>query len=415
MDKRKILSRVASMLLAMILVVSAAVPMAGSDVFAAGSDTSVSAAGVAEQKSAVYDELAYDVTTINGYKTTINKRAAQTAKVSAKIKPAFGRKIRLQRYNSSSKKWETIMTVNAPNAETATVNFSIPKEQRKKTTSLLRIYAPKTYFAPSAKSTKITLITRNIKGYKTTAKAACIYRIDGDGKGTLIYTKNSDTKRAQASTTKLMTAVLLVESGKLDTKTTISAHAAATPWGSGHLAKGDVYKTEDLLYAMLLPSSNDAATAVAEKVGGTEAKFVSKMNSKAKAMGLTKTQFRNPHGLDADGHYTTATELAKLTAYAYTFPEIRNCWATKTKTIKSVNTDKKWTLWSTNAIFGYVSNFLGGKTGTETNSGCCFTGVYKYKGSTYVTVVLGSGYGFSRWSDTKKLHSYIRKYAATKY
>ena len=275
MDKRKILSRVASMLLAMILVVSVAVPMAGSDVFAAGSDTSVSAAGVAEQKSAVYDELAYDVTTINGYKTTINKRAAQTAKVSAKIKPAFGRKVRLQRYNSSSKKWETIMTVNAPNAETATVNFSIPKEQRKKTTSLLRIYAPKTSFAPSAKSTKITLITRNIKGYKTTAKAACIYRIDGDGKGTLIYTKNSDTKRAQASTTKLMTAVLLVESGKLNTKTTISAHAAATPWGSGHLAKGDVYKTEDLLYAMLLPSSNDAATAVAEKVGGTEAKFVS--------------------------------------------------------------------------------------------------------------------------------------------
>ena len=131
-----------------------------------------------------------------------------------------------------------------------------------------------------------------------------------------------------------MTAVLLMESGKINTKTTISKHAAATPWGSGRLSKGDIFKTRDLLYAMLLPSYNDAATAVAEKVGGTEKKFVAMMNAKAKELGLNKTHFCNPHGLDADGHYTTAKELAMLTAYAYTFPKIRDCWGTQFKSIK---------------------------------------------------------------------------------
>jgi D-alanyl-D-alanine carboxypeptidase (penicillin-binding protein 5/6) len=231
----------------------------------------------------------------------------------------------------------------------------------------------------------------------------------------MIYSRNSYTEVAQASTTKLMTAVLLLESGLIDSTTMISAHAAATPYGSGRMVAGDIYNTRDLLYAMLLPSANDAATAVAERVGGSEEVFVNMMNAKAAKLGLTRTHFRNPHGLDADGHYTTAKELAELTAYAYTFPEIRDCWATQYKAIRSLEKGRRWHLWSTNAIFGYISNFLGGKTGTEDNAGCCFTGVYTFNGDTYVTVVLGSGYGFSRWRDTKKLHGYIHDYALSQY
>lgn len=299
--------------------------------------------------------------------------------------------------------------------EIAHVTFEVPKEERQKTTSIWRIYVPATKDATEAVSSKITVITRNLEDLSMTAKAACIYRIDGDGEGTMIFSRNSSTKVAQASTTKLMTAVLLIESGLLDSTTKVSAHAAATPYASGRMAVGDVFNTRDLLYAMLLPSSNDAATAVAERVGGNEEAFVNMMNAKAEKLGLTKTHFRNPHGLDADGHYTTAKELAKLTAYAYTFPEIKDCWATQYKSIKSLEKGRRWNLWSTNAIFGYVSNFLGGKTGTESNAGCCFTGVYTYNGGTYVTVVLGSGYGFSRWSDTKKLHKYIQDYALSSY
>ena len=295
------------------------------------------------------------------------------------------------------------------------VRFAVPEKERAKTNSLWRIYVPATDDAAEAYSENIKVTTQNLENLKLSARTACIYRIDDKGEGSLIYSKKADMQHAQASTTKLMTAILLLESGKIDSTTTISNYAARTPYASGRLAAGDVYKNRDLLYAMLLPSSNDAATAVAEGVGGSEAGFVSMMNAKAEEMGLKNTHFRNPHGLDADGHYTTAYELAKLTAYAYTFPEIRECWATQYKTIKSVKRGRKWTCWSTNAIFSYISNFLGGKTGTESNAGCCFTGVYKYGGSTYVTVVLGSGYGFSRWSDTKKLHGYIRDYATTGY
>jgi D-alanyl-D-alanine carboxypeptidase len=85
------------------------------------------------------------------------------------------------------------------------------------------------------------------------------------------------------------------------------------------------------------------------------------------------------------------------------------------KAITSLTNKSKWTLFSTNAIFGYSKHFKGGKTGTTDNARCCFAGVYTYKGETYVTVVLGSKYGFSRWADTKKLHKYIKKYAATRY
>ena len=417
-------------------------------------------------------------TTITGYQTSYNKRYNQDLLIEADITPADGRDVQLQRYNSEEDSWATILTASpAPDpvtkpeenseetaaqaevteqaagsgeAETAAANtvsaagaaenvadtgvalsidpatlteedgvahvtFNIPQEERQKTSSTWRIYIDAADEVSAATSDSITVITRNLESISLSARTACVYRIDGDGQGTMIFSKKSTTQVAQASTTKLMTAVLLLESGLIDSTTVVSAHAAATPYGSGKMTAGDVYNTRDLLYAMLLPSSNDAATAVAERVGGSEGAFVSKMNAKAAKLGFTQTHFRNPHGLDADGHYTTARELAELTAYAYTFPEIRDCWATQHKVIKSLKKGRRWHLWSTNAIFGYVSNFLGGKTGTEDNAGCCFTGVYTFNGDTYVTVVLGSGYGFSRWSDTKKLHRYIQDYAQSHY
>ena len=261
----------------------------------------------------------------------------------------------------------------------------------------------------------VTLTTRNIKTPKLSANSACIYRIDGDGKGTLIYTKNSTKKRAQASTTKLMTAILVMESGRLDGTTRITKNAAKTLWGTYMMKAGDVFSNRDLMYALLMPSANDAAVALAEGIGGTEANFVSMMNRKAEKMGLTRTHYQNPHGLDADGHYSSASDLAKLTAYAYTFPEISAIWNTSIKTISPQNRKCNWILYTTNSLFGYDWRFKGGKTGTTDKARCCFTGVYTYKNETYVTVVLGSKYGFGRWSDTKKLHKYIRKYAAKYY
>lgn len=445
-------SRAAALMLALALVLSSVLPAAEIRSYAVtdNSGTASSAQDSAQDSSAQKGSL--KTTTITNYQTSYNKRRNQTLYIAADITPADGREVQLQRYNSTDKTWTTITTVNAvaepaaeteaatgteqtagteavtsteqaateeksetPESDTVEVGLNVPSEERMKTYSTWRIYVPATDKATAATSENINITTRNIEKPDLSARNACIYKITPDGKGYMIYSKHSCTEVAQASTTKLMTAIVLMESGLIDSTTKISAHAASTPYASGRLAVGDVYKTRDLLYAMLLPSSNDAATAVAERVGGSEAGFVNMMNAKAEKMGFTKTHFRNPHGLDADGHYTTALELAELTAYAYTFPEIRDCWATQYKTIKSLEKGRKWTMWSTNAIFSYVTNFLGGKTGTEGNARCCFTGVYTHGGSTYVTVVLGSGYGFSRWSDTKKLHKYIQDYAESRY
>ena len=409
--------------MALALCISLVIPAGGITAYAS-TESTANEAEVTEESAAateteVTEESAATVeTVISGYKTDYNKRYNEILEIEADIIPAGGREVQLQRYSSSDGIWTTIQTITeAEDADEDVVHvcFDVPAEERSRTSSQWRLFVPATENAAEAYSEVISVTTRNIEKYSLSARNACVYRIDEDGSGTMIYSKESKTEVAQASTTKLMTAVLLLESGLLDTTTTISYHAAETPWGSGKLEAGDVYNTKDLLYAMLLPSSNDAATAVAERVGGTEGALVQRMNAKAEKMGWTQTHFRNPHGLDADGHYTTALELAKLTAYAYTFPEIRDCWGTQWKTIRSLKYGNKWTLWSTNAIFGYISSFLGGKTGTEDNAGCCFTGVYEYEGTAYVTVVLGSGYGFSRWTDTKKLHSYIRNYATSSY
>ncbi|MBQ6440853.1 MAG: D-alanyl-D-alanine carboxypeptidase [Mogibacterium sp.] len=433
MENKKYTSRILVLFIALAMTLSLVMPSAELSAYAAAnrntaveasSDSGTGEAVPAETTSgaaapaAASTEPIHEKSTavITGYQTELNVARSKEAKITATITPASeGRLVKLQRYNHEKKKWYTKDRIYVTGTPNASVSFKIPKENRQRTSSIWRLYSPATDTSKTAVSDYITVTTRNIESYNLSAKAACVYRINADGTGTLVYSKNANTKRAQASTTKLMTAVLLMESGLLDSKTKISRHAAATPWGSGRLAAGDTYKTHDLLYAMLLPSANDAATAVAEKVGGSERAFVAMMNSKAKEMGMKKTHFCNPHGLDADGHYTTAKELAMLTAYAYTFPEIRECWTTQYKTIKSIKNKRRWTLWSTNSIFGYVSNFIGGKTGTEDNAGCCFTGVYEYNGSAYVTVVLGSGYGFSRWADTKKLHNYITEYAHTEY
>ena len=419
----EILKRYAAIIAAAALIFTAAVPFNSAAVYAASdnavvNDTQNTDSGKSADSTADLT-ASQGLTTVTVKSTKINKRLNQKAVIKASITPVSGeRTVKLQRYNTSKSKWSTISTVTAVDESgsgQAELSFEVPAEKRKKTTSKWRVYVPKTDDYASAKSKTVRIITRNLKSISLSAKAACIYRVDGKGRGTMIYTKNSNTERAQASTTKLMTAILAIDSGKLGKNTTVSEHAAATPWGSGKMKAGDKFKNKDLMYAMLMPSSNDAATAVAEMVSGSESKFVKKMNSKAKKLGLTHTQFRNPHGLDADGHYTTAAELAELTAEAYTYPLISKIWNTKVKTIKSLKYKVSWTLWTTNAIFGYDSNFKGGKTGTEDNAGCCFAGAYELNGVTYITVVLGSGYGFSRWLDTKKLHSYIKSYAESSY
>lgn len=352
-------------------------------------------------------------TIITGLPSSINKSVKRTVTVKAGITPSNGgRTVKLQRYDSSKKKWKTIYTKTTKDADESAVKFKISGKYRKKTTGKWRLFVTGTRHAREAVSSVITLTSINTGDCITGGKSSCIYCIDT---GEFIQTKNCNKKVAQASTTKLMTAILVIEEDKIGATTSISRKAASTPSSRGYIREGDKFSNLDLVYAMMLPSANDAASALAEGVAGNTRKFVNMMNARAKEMDLKNTVYKNPHGLDADGHYSTARDVAILTANAYGHPEIRKAWMTGTRTIKSKNYGISWRLVTTDQMLGCSSNFKGGKTGTQPKAGYCFTGVYKWKGKTYVTVVLGSGSEAGRWRDTGNLHKYIKKYAASKY
>lgn len=352
-------------------------------------------------------------TVITGVPSRITKDINAPVTIKVGVSPAGGgRTVRLQRYDSLNKKWRTAYTKTTKDADKASVGFSIDKKYRKRTTGKWRVYVAGSDQAGAAVSRTFKLTSRNIGDCSIGGKSACIYCVDT---GEFIQSKNCNKKLAQASTTKLMTAILVIEKGRIDATAKISQKAASTPSSDGYLKAGDKYSNMDLVYAMMLPSANDAATALAEDVSGDTKKFVRLMNARAEKMGLKNTFYKNPHGLDANGHYSTARDVAVLTAEAYEHPQIRKTWMAKRKTITSKKYGVRWKLSNTDKILGYSDNFKGGKTGTQPKAGYCFTGVYKWKGKTYVTVVLGSKSEAGRWKDTKNLHRYIKKYAESKY
>lgn len=149
------------------------------------------------------------------------------------------------------------------------------------------------------------------------ARSACVIDFET---GTVLYEKNAYVKRHMASTTKIMTAILAIENCPLDAQVPISGRAAGMGGSVMGLKAGSIVSMEDLLYGLLLASGNDAAVAIAEYCGGSVQDFVSMMNEKAKEIGAYETNFANPHGLDAEGHYTTAYDLAKIARYALQNP-----------------------------------------------------------------------------------------------
>lgn len=149
------------------------------------------------------------------------------------------------------------------------------------------------------------------------ARSACVIDFDT---GTILYEKNAYIKRPMASTTKIMTAILAIENCSLDARVPISGKAAGMGGSVMGLRVGSNVRMEDLLYGLLLCSGNDAAVAIAEYCAVSTHEFAIMMNEKAKEIGAYETSFSNPHGLDAEGHYTTAYDLTKIARYALQNP-----------------------------------------------------------------------------------------------
>ena len=207
--------------------------------------------------------------------------------------------------------------------------------------------------------------------------------------GKVLYERNAHTRRPMASTTKIMTAILILESGvDLSTPVTVSAKAATTWEPSVWVRAGDVLAVEQLLYALLLRSANGAAVALAQNDAGSVGAFVEKMNKKAGELGMDDTHFVTTNGLDANGHYSTAADMALLGRYAMKNEKFRDFVDTKKYTL-SIDGREPLLLTNTNKLLLQYDWVTGIKTGSTPNADHCLVASGTKDGREVISVVLG--------------------------
>ena len=183
--------------------------------------------------------------------------------------------------------------------------------------------------------------------------------------GTVLYEKNADARLGIASTTKIMTALVVLEHCALDESVEILPEYTAVEGSSMYLCAGETYTVEELLYGMMLVSGNDAAVALACHTAGSVQAFADMMNDKARALGMTGSAFRNPNGLDAEGHYSTARDMAALTCAAMANDTFCTIVSTRSATVGGQ------TLVNHNRLLRSYDGAIGVKTGFTKKSGRC--------------------------------------------
>ena len=223
----------------------------------------------------------------------------------------------------------------------------------------------------------------------------------------VLYGKNETKQVKMASTTKIMTSLIIIEKCNLSETIEISKKAAGTGGSRLGLKAGDKITIKDLLYGLMLCSGNDAAVALAEYAGGDIQSFAELMNNKAHELGLTNTHYESPHGLDSDGHYTTAYELAVLTDYALKNETFASIVGTKNYTV-TINGYPK-NLSNTNELLGYLNGVYGVKTGFTNGANRCLVTACKRNNMDIICVVLGADTKKFRTQDSIKLIEYAFK------
>ncbi len=233
------------------------------------------------------------------------------------------------------------------------------------------------------------------------SKSAIIYERNSK---TILYEKNSHEVVPMASTTKIMTCILILENCNLDSVVTVSNTAASTIGSRLGLSTNDKISINDLLHGLMLCSGNDAATCLAETCSGSVEDFAVLMNSKAQELGLTSTSFVTPHGLDNDNHFTTAYDFAILTDYALNNPLFRQIVGTKYYTVNINGASKQ--IHNTNELLGSIQGVYGVKTGFTSKAGRCLISAASRDNLDIIVVVFGSDTKNIRNNDSIKLINY---------
>ena len=236
------------------------------------------------------------------------------------------------------------------------------------------------------------------------ARAAVVYDPQSD---TVLYEVRGQEQLPMASTTKIMTAYLVLESAELsDWRVTVSETAVSQEGSSAGLKAGDVICLSDLAACMLLASGNEAAVAGAEAIAGSEEAFVARMNEQAMAWGLTDTHFNTASGLDGETHYTTARDLAKLAAYAMENEAFCALWSAKEQKVSVQGADgtvRTISLTNHNKLLWQMEGCIGGKTGYTQKSGRCLVSCAEREGVRLIAVTLRDP---DDWSDHETLMTY---------
>lgn len=219
----------------------------------------------------------------------------------------------------------------------------------------------------------------------------------------VLFEKNSTEQRAMASTTKIMTALLTLEAGDLDKPFTADSMAIRVEGTSMGLKEGDIVTRRALVYGMLLPSGNDAANAAAVNVSGSIPKFAQLMNKRAAEIGMNNTHFVTPSGLDAEGHYTTAYDMALLTAEALKNGIFREICALSSAKAEFGNPPTSRTLRNSNKLLQSYEGCIGVKTGFTDNARRCLVSAAERNGAKIIAVTLNAP---DDWNDHKKLLDY---------
>lgn len=236
--------------------------------------------------------------------------------------------------------------------------------------------------------------------------------MDGDS-GRVLYEKDGKTPLANASTTKVLTCIVALESSPGDDYVQVSQNAASQPEVRLGLQKGEQYYLEDLLYSLMLKSHNDTAVAIAEHCGGTVEGFARMLNRKAKQIGCKDTYFITTNGLDAQDengkHHTTAEDLALIMRYAIKNKTFLHISQTRDYTFSEITGKRTFSVHNANALLDMMDGVLAGKTGYTSQAGYCYVCAWEEEGKTFVVSLLGCGWPNHKtykWSDTKKLLSY---------
>jgi D-alanyl-D-alanine carboxypeptidase len=241
---------------------------------------------------------------------------------------------------------------------------------------------------------------RTAAAVAASAEAAALIDVES---GRILYSHNGNKPMRIASLTKIMTAIVAIEHGNLGDRVKTGINAYGVEGSSIYLKLGEEQSLLHLLYGLMLRSGNDAAVAIAEHVGGSVEGFVQLMNEKAEQLGLTGTTFKNPHGLDADGHLSTAEDVARLTAYALKHPVFREI--VKTPSIRIPNPGETWDhLWrNKNKMLHLYPGADGVKTGYTKSAGRCLVSSATRDGRQLAAVTLNAS---NDWSDHARLLDY---------